>query len=273
MIETFIVGARSNLSNELQKAIKNSTLVESSNTVSLMESLIEKDQSFNLILNNFQPARFLNSFESLSSYIDLSISLTAKIFDLISKKPFLLKKIIYTSSSSVYGENHCCNESDIAIPSNLHSSLKLANEMIVSNICDKNNIDYTITRIFNLFGGKDNFSIISRIINAHQNTETLTIVNDGNAIRDFIHIKDVVNAYKVILKTPQIHLINIGSGNGRTVKAIISYMKNNGMKILTKNIYMEEINVSISDNSLLKKILPTNYKFESVFDFLSKENE
>lgn len=46
-----------------------------------------------------------------------------------------------------------------------------------------------------MYGGNDNFSIISKIIKAYKNNEEL---NNGNAIRDFIHIEDVVDIYSKI---------------------------------------------------------------------------
>ncbi len=69
-----------------------------------------------------------------------------------------------------------------------------------------------------MYGADDNFSIISKIIKAYKNNEELNIVNNGNAIRDFIHIEDVVDIYSKILDKKDIKILNIGSGNGSSIK-------------------------------------------------------
>jgi len=269
VIDTIIIGARSNLSNELLKVIENSISCSSSDALAKITQFLAEGKRFNLILNQFQPAKLLNSIENLSSYVDVSISLTARIFDLIGKDPILVNKVIYTSSSSVYGSNPFCKEGDAPNPSNLHSSLKLANEIMVANYCKQKNIDYTVTRIFNLYGGNDNFSIISRIIKAYKESKILTLVNSGRGIRDFIHIKDAVYVYKILLTNSDYSVINIGSGKAQSIKDIIFHCKKMGKELQTKDILIDEIDVSASDNSKLREILPKDYKFESLFEYIS----
>lgn len=153
---------------------------------------------------------------------------------------------------------------------NLHASLKVANEKLVEKFCIENSIDYTIARIFNMYGGDDNFSIISKIIKAYKNNEELNIVNNGNAIRDFIHIEDVVDIYSKILDKKDIKILNIGSGNGSSIKNILDFLNNHNIKIKTKNIQREELKISTADISKLKELLKKD-TFFGVEDYLKKE--
>ena len=43
-----------------------------------------------------------------------------------------------------------------------------------------------------MYGGNDEFSIISKIINVYKDNSILNLVNNGEGIRDFIHINDVI---------------------------------------------------------------------------------
>ena len=166
-----------------------------------------------------------------------------------------INKIIYTSSSSVYGNNILCNENDDLKPMSLHASLKISNEKLIQKYCDTHKIDYTITRIFNMYGGDDHFSIISKILKASHDNSGLTIVNNGNAVRDFIHIDDVVAIYKEILHTKDLKVLNIGTGSGVSIKNILDFLKNKGYTIETQNIFKEELTLSTADNRLLVELL------------------
>ena len=272
MNKVFIIGKGSNLSSFLSKKIINSKLISSREILTNIEELnvLKDNLPINIIFNNFQPATKLNEFFNLENYVVNSILTTSKVLDFIKNNQIVVNKIIYTSSSSVYGNNILCNENDELKPMNLHASLKVANEKLVEKFCIVNSIDYTIARIFNMYGGDDNFSIISKIIKAYKNNEELNIVNNGNAIRDFIHIEDVVDIYSKILDKKDIKILNIGSGNGSSIKNILDFLNNHNIKIKTKNIQREELKISTADISKLKELLKKD-TFFGVEDYLKKE--
>ncbi|WNL27669.1 NAD(P)-dependent oxidoreductase [Arcobacter cryaerophilus gv. pseudocryaerophilus] len=272
MRKVIIIGKNSNLTNKLSNKLLDCNILSSREILSSSKILNElKEQvNINIIFNNFQTAINLNKFDNLESYISNSIVVTSRILDFIKNNRIKVNKIIYTSSSSVYGNNILCNENDELKPMNLHASLKVANEKLVEKFCIENSIDYTIARIFNMYGGDDNFSIISKIIKAYKNNEELNIVNNGNAIRDFIHIEDVVDIYSKILDKKDIKILNIGSGNGSSIKNILDFLNNHNIKIKTKNIQREELKISTADISKLKELLKKDTFFE-VEDYLKKE--
>ncbi|MGJ0334213.1 NAD(P)-dependent oxidoreductase [Aliarcobacter cryaerophilus] len=272
MNKVFIIGKGSNLSSFLSKKIINSKLISSREILTNIEELnvLKDNLPINIIFNNFQPATKLNEFFNLENYVVNSILTTSKVLDFIKNNQIVVNKIVYTSSSSVYGNNILCNENDELKPMNLHASLKVANEKLVEKFCIENSIDYTIARIFNMYGGDDNFSIISKIIKAYKNNEELNIVNNGNAIRDFIHIEDVVDIYSKILDKKDIKILNIGSGNGSSIKNILDFLNNHNIKIKTKNIQREELKISTADISKLKELLKKD-TFFGVEDYLKKE--
>ena len=272
MNKVFIIGKGSNLSSFLSKKIINSKLISSREILTNIEELnvLKDNLPINIIFNNFQPATKLNEFVNLENYVVNSILTTSKVLDFIKNNQIVVNKIIYTSSSSVYGNNILCNENDELKPMNLHASLKVANEKLVEKFCIENSIDYTIARIFNMYGGDDNFSIISKIIQAYKDNNELTIVNNGNAIRDFIHIEDVVDIYSKILDKKDIKILNIGSGNGSSIKNILDFLNNHNIKIKTKNIQREELKISTADISKLKELLKKD-TFFGVEDYLKKE--
>ncbi len=254
---TLIIGKNSNLSKTLSKKIPNCVLVSSRELSINIDLLLEfKNKKINIIFNNFQTALQLNETSHLDQYIENAIGITSKVLKYFRQTD--IQKIIYTSSSSVYGNNIFCNESDEVKPLSLHAALKVSNEKMIEKYCKNRNIDYTITRIFNMYGGEDTFSIISKIITAHKNNTILPIVNNGNAIRDFIHIDDVVEAYVQLLTHNNILILNIGTGCGNSIKNILTFLKNHHIDLKVQNIVKEELKTSTADNTLLVRQLKIN---------------
>ncbi len=183
----------------------------------------------------------------------------------------MLNRIVYTSSSSVYGNSEFCREADPLQPLSLHSSLKISNEKLVVSFCHQNNIDYTITRIFNMYGKDDSFSIVSKIIDSYRENRSLTIFNNGIATRDFIYIDDVVDIYKRVLNLKfAIPILNIGLGIGISVAEIISFLKEHNIDIEINSKFRDELKKSTADVSKMLSITGER-EFMKIKDYLLSE--
>jgi len=267
-----IVGKRSNLSNHLLESLDNAITISSNQAIESLSQLEwGKIDKVNLILNQFQPATCLNDLSNPVEYIENTISTTANVLMFVKDKLSKVNKVLYTSSSSIYGNNESCVETDAPKPLSLHATLKLANEKLVSQFCIAEGLDYTITRVFNMYGGNDQFSIVSKIIQAYQCNTSINLINDGRAIRDFIYIGDVVEAYKAILLSSNINLVNVASGKRNSVSLILKCLQTNNISVNTSSVEQEEINTSIANNSKLIKLLEPRYRFDAVEDYVLSE--
>lgn len=271
---TLIIGKRSNLSKSLFEHLSSCVLVSSSEVENNLDSILNycKSDGINIIFNNFQASTLLNDNEDFTDYITKSILNTSRILSFLINNNIRINKLIYTSSSSVYGNNKFCSEIDQVKPMNLQGALKVANEELIKRFCLQHNIEYTITRVFNMYGGDDQFSIISKIKDCYLKNKVLNIINGGIAIRDYIHIDDVVHVYKVLIdgqiKFPPI--LNIASGNGKRVIDFISNLKSKGLALKTNTIQRDEISASVADVTLLNEIIDVE-KFLDVKNFLFNE--
>lgn len=269
-MKTIIIGKQSNLSYSLSKSLQNCFLISSRDIkkdIHILYKHKHENEKINIIFNNFQQSTQLNKLENCNDYIINSIFITSMVLDCFKENN--INKIIYTSSSSVYGNNIHCKETDITMPLNLHSSLKLANEKLIEKFCNENNIDFTIARVFNMYGGRDEFSIISKIINSIKNNQEINIVNHGNAIRDFIHIDDVVFIYKKLLDI-KVNVLNVGTGDGVSIKNLLDFLHVRGIRLQIKNIVKDELKISTAANELLTQIVGQQ-SFRKVEDYLSQE--
>ena len=267
-----IVGKRSNLSLRLYENLSGSIITNASDFEKIVISCMQNNiQSYSIVLNNFQSSVDLYSDINYGIYIKNTIQNTANILDIIQKSNIKINKLIYSSSSSVYGNNKFCSESDQVQPMSLQASLKVTNEELIKRFCYSRGINFTIARIFNMYGGNDNFSVISKIKKAYREKESLSIVNDGHSIRDYIHIDDVVNVYRTLLSTDKHYpVVNVALGQGNRISEILNFLKNHHISVKTENTTRDEIKASIADVTLLSELIDID-KFINVHEYLLNE--
>tara|TARA_Y100000590_G_scaffold121660_3_gene139302 strand:- start:7063 stop:9276 length:2214 start_codon:yes stop_codon:yes gene_type:complete len=264
-MKTYILGT-GYLSENLKKKISNSEVFSVSDFSQLP---INNKRKFNVIINSFYSAKKLNNLNSYKKFIDKSIFEISSLLDKINFKN--INKIIYTSSSSVYGSinnNKILNDKKNRY---IYSSLKLSTETLLKNYCFKKKIQLIICRVFNLYGPNEEFSIISKLIKLKKNKiKKLIIYNNGLAIRDFIHVDDVVEVYQKLLNTKNSFICDLGTGYGIKIIDLINSMNLN-KKILLAKSNASEINESISNNVFIKKYI--DYKnFKKIERFLNVNN-
>ena len=194
----------------------------------------------------------------------------SKILSSLNKKKIC--KIIYTSSSSVYNisQNISSTKPD-KINRALYSSFKLSAEKLIKNFSNKNNIDYYIMRIFNLYGdANDNFSFIEHIIKKKVKGEKIKLINNGASIRDFIHVDDVSKIYfKVLNGKFETGYYDIGTGKGYSIKSIVDLLNFKQKNIVAVN-EVEELTTSIAENQKIKKQV-SDLRFKDLDLYLSKK--
>jgi FlaA1/EpsC-like NDP-sugar epimerase len=263
-MKTIILGS-GYLSNNLKKKLFNSEIISASD-ISKINSLNLKKKKFNLIINSFYKSSELANISSYEFFLKKSLLQISVFLDSIN--PRLINKIIYTSSAAVY--NSINDNIDKIDTSNrkLYSSTKINAENLLNNFSNKNNISFSIFRVFNIYGPKENFSIISKIINSVKKNKILKILNKGQSIRDFIYINDVVKIYQILLKQTKNDIYDIGTGIGIKILDIINSLP----KIQTTKIenHANEIEISIANIANFKKIKP-EFKFNHLQSYLKRQ--
>src|SRR5450830_962741 len=145
------------------------------------------------------------------SLINSNLVSTTTLLESVQK--YQIPRFIFLSSCAVYGEDMHTNEDNQCCPVSINGISKLLNEKLIAEFCSAHGIKYEILRIFNMYGGQDNFSIVSRLARALKASTPFTLNNMGIAQRDFIHVSDVASVVLKLLENniPYTHL-NIGTG-------------------------------------------------------------
>jgi UDP-glucose 4-epimerase len=218
-----------------------------------------------LVINAFQPATSLGVVSEPVSYVEHSLAATAHA--LAQVKDERCVRVIYTSSAVVYGTNDDCHESDPLRVTSLHGAMKICAEELVTSYCASANIDSTIIRLFNLFGGSDHFSVIQRLVNAVQGHSSFQLINHGESMRDYVHVNDAARSYRSILHGVNPGVVNVGSGKPVSVSTLLSDLRNAGHKVKIAPATRSEVASCIANTDLLEGYVDVS-RFYSPADYL-----
>jgi len=180
-----------------------------------------------------------------------------------------VKKLIYASTSSIYGlqnkfpikENFNTDK-----PIQLYAATKKSNEVMAHSYSHLFKIQTIGLRFFTVYGpwGRPDMALFKFTKNI-LNGKKIDVFNHGNHIRDFTYVDDVVEAiFRIIKNKKKKHLYKIYNiGNGKKIK-LLEYIRiiENYLKKKSKKNYLSlqkgDVVKTHCNNNLLKK----DYKFK-----------
>lgn len=153
-----------------------------------------------------------------------------------------VKKLIYSSSASVYGdavevpmtEDHPFNNK------NFYGSTKIAGEAMCTAFNDRYGLEVIGLRYMNVYGpGQDQHAVYSGVVpimlNKIEANEAPTINGDGSQAYDFIYVEDVAKANIAALQSStKLGFYNVGTEVQTTIKTLcdtILKLKSSSLKV------------------------------------------
>lgn len=143
-----------------------------------------------------------------------------------------VKKIIFSSSASVYGEplRIPMTEDHLFNNRTMYGATKIFGEQLYRFYYARYNLDYLALRYFNIYGPRQDYngayvSVIMKALDKIKEGKPPVIHGDGNQAYDFIHVKDVARANIAALKSRATdHAINIASGEKASISKIVNML-------------------------------------------------
>ena len=206
--------------------------------------LVNSMKNHDIVIHLAAKTDVIDSINNPENTFQTNVQGTQNIID--SCKSHNISKIIVTSSASVYqSSDKSISETNTTKPSSPYGQSKLSMEKITT----ESKINYSILRLFNVYGTGQSSGVIAKFKKNISENIPITIFGDGEAIRDFIHIDDIVDGIILSMKSAS-GIYNIASGNGTSItdlaKLLIELFGKNS-KIVYQPARKGEIIYSVSD--------------------------
>ena len=158
---------------------------------------------------------------------------------LVAARDRNVKKVIYASSSSVYGDTPKLPKREDMTPTPLspYAVTKLTGEHYCNVFNEVYGLKTVALRYFNVYGPKqdpysDYAAVIPKFVSRVRRDEPPLIYGDGQQTRDFTFVKDVVTANIRAMKSDATGVFNIASGNRITIQELAELV----MKLMAKDL-------------------------------------
>jgi nucleoside-diphosphate-sugar epimerase len=134
---------------------------------------------------------------------------------------------VFGTNNKSQNEKMC--ETDFCNPKGFYSITKLCQEQLLESYCRTFNLNYRIFRLCNVVGGDQNANAkknaLEFLIQKLKNNEEISVYT-GDNYRNYLHVKDVCRAMKLIMeKGNHNEIYNIGAINSLRLIDIIEYCK------------------------------------------------
>ena len=198
-----------------------------------------------------------------------------------------VKKIVFSSSSAVYGENKNMplKESEPPMPTSPYAASKAGCELYLKSFYESHGLNYTALRYFNIFGPKQDrnsqyAAVIPNFISSLLEGKQAEIYGDGEQTRDFVYVGDAVTANIAACESDYNGIINVASGKKLSINRLYEIIKDTLCSDLEPKYLperpgdikhsladisnMEKINLQIDSNNFESQLIETINWFKSI---------
>ena len=158
------------------------------------------------------------------------INVTGLLNVLEASKVNNVKRVIFASSSAIYGDSDILPTTEVmeANPLSPYAVHKYIGEIYLKLYAKIYNLETICLRYFNVYGTRFDPDgayplVIGYFLKLFKQNKPLTITGNGNQTRDFTHVSDVVKANLLAMKSDKAgkgEIINIGGGHRYSINYI-----------------------------------------------------
>ena len=232
----------SNSSKENFPVIENVTLIIGD--ILDNSKLLDSMKNHDIVIHLAAKTDVIDSIRNSDNTFQTNVQGTQNVID--SCKSNDISKIIITSSAAVYeNSDNSVDEASTTKPLSPYGQSKLDME----NITVKSEINYSILRLFNVYGNGQKSGVIANFRKNILENTPLTIFGDGKAIRDFIHIDDVIDGIISSMGSTS-GIYNIASGIGTSINDLahlLIQLSEKNPQIIYKSVRKGEITYSVAN--------------------------
>lgn len=206
--------------------------------------LLFKTRNFDMVCNLAAQAGVRYSIEQPMKYVESNIVGFVNLLECVRHAG--IKKLVYASSSSVYGLNEkmpFSTKDNVDHPISMYAATKKSNELMAYTYSHLYGIETIGLRFFTVYGpwGRPDMAMFL-FTDAILNDRPIKVFNEGNLSRDFTYIDDIVNGVAATLLVDRnekeaYSLYNIGNSKPVKLLDFIEAIEKTTGKIAKKEMY------------------------------------
>lgn len=203
-------------------------------------------------------ADIVPSIVSPLDYYKANVSATASVLE--ASRLAKVKKLVYAASSSCYGipDNYPTPENAEIRPEYPYALTKYLGERIVLHWGKIYKLPVVSLRLFNVYGPRARTSgaygaVFGVFLTQKLNNKPFTVVGDGKQTRDFVFVRDAVEAFILASESDcNGEVMNVGSGNTYSVNYLVQLL---GGQVVYIPKRPREPDCTFGDISKIKRLL------------------
>ena len=200
---------------------------------------------------------------SFEIYTRNNIEVTQKLLEFYKDRE--IKKFVYASSSSVYGDTELpMKEDSLLKPVSPYGVTKLAGEHLCYLYWKNYAVPTASLRYFTVYGPRQRPDMaIHKFVNAIFKGDEISVFGDGTQTRDFTFVDDAVEANILAAGSDSVgEVFNIGGGSRISVNELIGIMEKTigGAKVKYVETQKGDVKDTLADTSKAKGLLDWNPK-------------
>ena len=157
-------------------------------------------------------------------------NITGTLNVLLAAKDAKVRRLVYSASSSAYGDTDVLPEPETLLPQPLspYGLQKYVGEHYARLFAQLYGMETVSLRYFNVYGPRmadegAYVTVIAVFLRERAAGKPLPITGDGTQTRDFTHVRDVVRANLLAMESSRVgkgEVLNIGNGENRSVNDV-----------------------------------------------------
>ena len=244
VFDNFSTGKRSNIASIIKDS-KTNRLEVFEGDLRDFALILEATLGIDLVYHEAALPSVIRSVKAPNTTNDVNIAGTLNLLE--ACKVHKVKRVIYASSSSIYGdaEELPKRESMLPNPKSPYAVSKIAGEYYMRVFHHLYGIETVILRYFNVYGPSQDptseySGVISKFITAFISGGQITVYGDGEQTRDFTYVDDVVEANVLVANAPVSgEVFNIAGGKRYSLDQLVAILKEIFNKEDQKTIYTD----------------------------------
>jgi nucleoside-diphosphate-sugar epimerase len=168
----------------------------------------------------------VKSWTDFDGYLTCNVQATQRLLEAVRRAAPRLQRLVYASTSSVYGAHASGDETMPTRPVSPYGVTKLAAEHLCRAYADEHGLPVVTLRYFSVYGPRQRPDMgYHRFIDASLHGRPITVCGDGRQVRGNTYVGDCVAATLAAMTAPAGEVYNVGGGEPANVWDVLAKLE------------------------------------------------